>query len=80
MSAFIIVAALMAAIAATVVAVPLMRDKKNRLAGALAALLVAGAATGLYPLWSNWDWHAPAQAQAATPTKTVAASLRTQWL
>jgi cytochrome c-type biogenesis protein CcmH len=65
MNAFLAVAALMAAIAATVVAVPLMRDKKSRLVGALAALLVAGAAAGLYPLWSNWDWHAPTQAQAA---------------
>jgi cytochrome c-type biogenesis protein CcmH len=65
MNAFLVVAALMAAIAATVVAVPLMRDKKSRLVGALAALLVAGAAAGLYPLWSNWDWHAPAQPQAA---------------
>jgi cytochrome c-type biogenesis protein CcmH len=72
MSAFLIVAALMAAIAATVVAVPLMRDKKSRLAGALAALLVAGAAAGLYPLWSNWDWHAPAQAQAAAAPDVIA--------
>jgi len=72
MSAFIIVAALMAAIAATVVAVPLMRDKKSRLVGALAALLVAGAAAGLYPLWSNWDWHAPAQAQALAAPEVAA--------
>jgi cytochrome c-type biogenesis protein CcmH len=72
MSAFIIVAALMAAIAATVVAVPLMRDKKNRLVGALAALLVAGAAAGLYPLWSNWDWRAPAQAQAIAAPEVAA--------
>lgn len=69
MSAFIIVAACMAAIAAALVAVPLMRDKKSRLIGAVAALLVAAAAAGLYPLWSNWDWHAPPQAQetAAAP-------------
>ncbi len=69
MSAFIIVAACMAAIAAALVAVPLMRDKKSRLIGAVAALLVAAAAAGLYPLWSNWDWHAPVQAQetAAAP-------------
>jgi cytochrome c-type biogenesis protein CcmH len=72
MSAFIIVAALMAAIAATVVAVPLMRDKKNPLVGALAALLVAGAAAGLYPLWSNWDWHAPAQAPAISAPEVAA--------
>jgi cytochrome c-type biogenesis protein CcmH len=41
----------------------LLRDKKNRLIGGLAAFLVAAAAAGLYPLWSNWDWHAPVQAQ-----------------
>jgi len=63
MSAFLIVAAIMAAIAATIVAVPLMRDQKSRLIGGLAALLVAAAAAGLYPLWSNWDWHAPAPVQ-----------------
>src|ERR1700719_16797 len=72
MSSFIIVAALMAAIAATVVAVPLMRDKKTRLVGALAALLVAGAAAGLYPLWSNWDCHAPAQAQTIAAPEVAA--------
>jgi cytochrome c-type biogenesis protein CcmH len=72
MNAFLVVAALMAAIAATVVAVPLMRDRKTRLAGALAALIVAGAAAGLYPLWSNWDWHAPAQAQAAVAPDVIA--------
>lgn len=64
MSAFLIVAALMAAIAAAIVAVPLLRDKRSRIIGALAACLVAGAAAGLYPLWSNWDWHAPAAEQA----------------
>ena len=64
MSAFLIVAALMAAIAASIVAIPLLRDKKGRIIGAVAACLVAGAAAGLYPLWSNWDWHAPVQAQS----------------
>jgi cytochrome c-type biogenesis protein CcmH len=75
MSSFLIIAAFMAAIAAAVVAVPLIRDKKNRLVGAVAALAMAGAAAGLYPLWSNWDWHAPAQAQAqdATPAPEVIA-------
>jgi cytochrome c-type biogenesis protein CcmH len=74
MSAFIIVAAIMAAIAAAVIAIPLMRDKKSRVVGALAALLVAGAAAGLYPLWSNWDWHAPPQA-APAPAPDVAAMI-----
>ncbi len=32
--------------------------------GIVAALLVAGAAAGLYPLWSNWDWHAQSPAAA----------------
>jgi cytochrome c-type biogenesis protein CcmH len=64
MTTFVIVAALMAAIAATIVALPLVRDKKNRLIGLAAAILVAVAAAGLYPLWSNWNWHAPAQAQS----------------
>jgi cytochrome c-type biogenesis protein CcmH len=75
MSAFITVAAIMAAIAAAVIAIPLMRDKKSRVVGALAALLVAGAAAGLYPLWSNWDWHAPPQAEAAAPAPDVAAMM-----
>jgi cytochrome c-type biogenesis protein CcmH len=67
MSAFLTLAALMAAIAAALVALPLMRDKKSRWLGTLAALLVAGAAAGLYPLWSNWDWHAPAPQATASP-------------
>jgi cytochrome c-type biogenesis protein CcmH len=65
MSVFIISAAIMAAIAAAVVAFPLVRDKKSRAVGVLAALLVAGAAAALYPLWTNWDWNAPPQQQEA---------------
>jgi cytochrome c-type biogenesis protein CcmH len=67
MSTFLILAALMAAIAAAVVATPLLRNANTRVLGALAALLVIGAAAGLYPLWSNWDWHAPAPGSAAGP-------------
>jgi cytochrome c-type biogenesis protein CcmH len=67
MNAFLAVAAVMAAVAASVVALPLMRDRKGRLVGALAALLVAGAAAALYPLWSNWDWHAPPPAAEQAP-------------
>ena len=64
MNTFLVIAALMAAIAAAVVAVPLLRDRQSRVLGALAAVIVAGAAAGLYPLWSNWNWHAPAASQA----------------
>ena len=72
MSAFFILAALMAAIAAAIVAVPLLRDNKSRLIGALAAFVLAGAAAGLYPLWSNWDWRAPVQAQSVPAPDVLA--------
>ncbi len=65
MKSFLWIAVVMAAIAASVIAVPLMRDKKSRLIGAFSALLVAGSAAALYPLWSNWDWQAALQPQSA---------------
>jgi cytochrome c-type biogenesis protein CcmH len=64
MNTFLVIAAVMAAIAAGAVALPLLRDKQSRLLGAIAAVLVIGAAAGLYPLWSNWNWH-PAPSEAA---------------
>jgi cytochrome c-type biogenesis protein CcmH len=67
MTTFIIVAALMALIAALAVAWPLLRDRRSRLVGGLSALAVVGAASGLYPLWSNWNWHAPPPQAAASP-------------
>jgi cytochrome c-type biogenesis protein CcmH len=67
MNTFIIIAAGMALAAAAAVAVPLLRDRHSRLIGLIAAILVAGAAAGLYPLWSNFNWHAPAQAASANP-------------
>jgi cytochrome c-type biogenesis protein CcmH len=67
MTSFLIIAALMSAIAASAVAFPLVRDRKTRLIGGIAAVAVIGAAAGLYPLWSNWDWHAPARAQSGGP-------------
>jgi cytochrome c-type biogenesis protein CcmH len=63
MSSFVVVAGVMAVLAALIVAVPLMRDKKSRWVGATAGVLLMAAAGGLYPLWSNWDWHAPVQPQ-----------------
>lgn len=64
MNTFLVVAALMATIAATVVAWPLLRSRQSRLLGAATGILVIAAAAGLYPLWSNWNWSAPAQSQA----------------
>jgi cytochrome c-type biogenesis protein CcmH len=72
MSTFIVVAALMAAIAAAIVAIPLLRSKRSRMLGIVAAAIVTGAAAGLYPLWSNWDWHAPEEAQAASNPDVLA--------
>jgi len=63
MNTFIVIAAVMAAVAAGAVAMPLLRDRQSRIQGAIAAVLIVGAAAGLYPLWSNWNWHAPAAAQ-----------------
>jgi cytochrome c-type biogenesis protein CcmH len=65
MNIFLVVAAVMAAIAAGAVALPLLRDRHSRRLGALLAVMVIGASAGLYPLWSNWNWHAPAPSEAA---------------
>ena len=48
----------MAVLAAAAVALPLIRGRQAVL-GAAAAVFVVGAAAALYPMWSNWDWHAP---------------------
>jgi len=67
MIAFIVVAAVMAALAAAAVAVPLLRDPRSRILGTLSAVAVVGAASVLYPLWSTWDWNAPAGGPAVGP-------------
>jgi cytochrome c-type biogenesis protein CcmH len=69
MKTFMIIAALMAAIAAAAVAVPLLRSRRSRIVGVIAAAVVSGAAAGLYPLWSNWDWRAAdsASSEAGMP-------------
>jgi cytochrome c-type biogenesis protein CcmH len=72
MNTFVVIAALMAAIAAGTVAFPLIRDRQQRVLGAVVALVVMGAAAGLYPLWSNWNWHAPAQSQAGAGPDVLA--------
>jgi cytochrome c-type biogenesis protein CcmH len=69
MNTFIIIAAGMALVGAAAVAVPLLRERHSRIVGLIAAFLVAGAAAGLYPLWSNFNWHAPAQ--AASPNQAA---------
>ncbi|MGA2396642.1 MAG: tetratricopeptide repeat protein [Steroidobacteraceae bacterium] len=71
MTTFIFIAAAMAAIAATAVAFPLLRKRRSRLAGALAGVLVMAAAGGLYPLWSNWNWHAAIATKPAVSTQVL---------
>jgi cytochrome c-type biogenesis protein CcmH len=73
MNTFLVIAAVMAAIAALAVALPLLRDPQSRVLGALAAVIVIGTAAGLYPLWSNWNWHAAAQPQTSAGGPDVAA-------
>ena len=65
----------MAAIAATAVAWPLLRHRQSRVLGAVAGVLVIGAAAALYPLWSNWNWHAPAQRAASPDVLAMVAKL-----
>jgi cytochrome c-type biogenesis protein CcmH len=67
MGTFLLIAAFMAAIAAAAVALPLLRNRQSRLVGAAAAVAVVGAAAGLYPLWSNWDWRAPVEVKSVSP-------------
>ena len=75
MTTFVLIAACMAVLAAAVVALPLIRGRQA-ISGAAAAVLVIGAAAALYPMWSNWDWHAPDSAQAAAGGPDVAAMVR----
>src|SRR5271165_801042 len=67
MLAFIVAAAVMAALAAAAVAVPLLRDRGSRIAGVVSAVVLVGLASGLYPLWSTWDWNATATGHAVSP-------------
>ncbi len=67
MIVFLVVAAVMAALAAAAVAVPLLRDPRSRILGTLSAVVVVGAASALYPLWSTWDWNAPASGPTVGP-------------
>jgi cytochrome c-type biogenesis protein CcmH len=83
MNTFLVIAALMAAIAACIVAFPLMRDRQHRVLGVVVAVVVAAAAAGLYPLWSNWNWHAAQSPAGAGPdvlamVAKLAAHLRDQ--
>ncbi len=57
----------MAVIAAAMVATPLLRDRRSRVLGGVAALVLILASAGLYRLWSTWDWNAPSRPAGAGP-------------
>src|ERR1700722_11682013 len=75
MSTFLVIAAVMAAIAASAVALPLLRHRQSRILGAAAAVIIIGAAGLLYPLWSNWNGRAPAQSAAGPDVAAMVAKL-----
>jgi cytochrome c-type biogenesis protein CcmH len=76
MNTFLVIAAVMAAIAAAAVALPLLRDRQSRVLGVIAAVAVMATAAGLYPLWSNWNWHAPPTAGASANGPDVGAMVQ----
>ena len=76
MNTFLLIAAVLAAIAAAAVTLPLLRDRQSRVLGVIAAVVIMGAAGGLYPLWSNWNWHAPPTAGASADGPDVGAMVQ----
>ena len=75
MNTFLVIAAVMAAVAASAVALPLLRHRQSRVLGAVAAVIIIGAAALLYPLWSNWNWRAPAASAAGPDVAAMVAKL-----
>ena len=75
MNTFLVIAAVMAAVAASAVALPLLRHRQSRVLGAVAAVIIIAAASLLYPLWSNWNWRAPAQSATGPDVAAMVAKL-----
>ena len=75
MISFLLIAAVMTAIAAAAVALPLLRDRHSRGVAALATVILIVGAGGLYKLWSTWDWSGAPQAGAAPLNPQVAAMI-----
>jgi cytochrome c-type biogenesis protein CcmH len=75
MNTVLVIAAVMAAVAASAVALPLLRHRQSRVLGAAAAVMIIAAASLLYPLWSNWNWRAPAQSAAGPDVAAMVAKL-----
>jgi cytochrome c-type biogenesis protein CcmH len=73
MTSFLIIAAVMTALAVALVATPLLKVGRDRLIAGVVAVLMVGAAAGLYATWSNWNWS-PAH-QARTPVSPEVAAM-----
>ncbi len=79
MTAFLIIAAVMTAIAAAAVALPLLRDRHSRGIAALATVILVVGAGGLYKIWSTWDWSpAPDAGAGAAPLSPQVAAMVAQ--
>jgi len=74
MASFLIIVAAMTAIAVALVAMPLLKEPRNRVIVAVVAVLMVGAAGGLYETWSNWNWS-PAHTAQAPVSPAVAAMI-----
>ena len=61
MSAFIVIAACMALVAASVVAWPLFRGGTGKITPVISAVAVLGLSGLLYSAWSTWDWSGQKQ-------------------
>ena len=72
MTSFLIIAAVMTAVAVALVALPLLEGGRNRVIAAVVALLMAGGAGGLYATWSNWNWSPARQAQVKVSPEVAA--------
>lgn len=75
MTAFIVIAALLALGAAALIAVPLLRPRADQgrpavVTAVVAVVLLLTGGAGLYPAWSTWHWDKPID-DVATPEGMV---------
>ncbi|MDE2295259.1 MAG: tetratricopeptide repeat protein [Gammaproteobacteria bacterium] len=72
MTSFLIIAAVMTAVAVALVATPLLKGGRHRAIAVVVAVLMVGGAGGLYETWSNWNWSPAHQAQAPVSPEVAA--------
>lgn len=67
MTAFIVIAACMALVAASAVAWPLLRGGKGKVLPAISGVVILALSGLLYSAWSSWDWSGTKQAPPEGP-------------